>query len=298
MAFESNHPFIPDFRPQAKRATTTALIFNLFLALGCIPAPARAQDVSAQDVFLPTFTDPHRRVEQPGAEGKQPLRFLTSDDYPPFEFLDSQGALVGFNIDVARAICEQLQASCTIQPRRWDNLLDALEAKEGDALIASMKPAAAAGRAIFSQPYYFTPARFVALADAKPLDPLPETMAGRRIGVTAGGAHEAFLRKFFPLAVVVPFETRDKLMQAVKDKQVDAGFGDAISLSAWMNDHPGCAFVGGDWLEPAYFGEGIGIGVRPDDQPGRRRLNWALQKLDESGKLAEIYLKYFPVGIY
>jgi polar amino acid transport system substrate-binding protein len=249
-------------------------------------------------VFLPAFSDPHRRVEQPGPEGKQPLRFLTGDEYPPFEFIDSTGALAGFNIDVARAICEQLQASCTIQPRRWDNLLDALDAGEGDALIASIKPAAAAGRAIFTEPYYFTPARFVAAADAKPLDVRPEGMAGMKIGVKAGGAHEAFLRKFFARAVVVPFETRDKLMQAVKDKQVDAGFGDAISLSLWMNEHPGCAFVGGDWLEPAYFGEGIGIGVRPDDQADRRRLNWALQKLDESGKLTELYLKYFPIAIY
>jgi polar amino acid transport system substrate-binding protein len=256
--------------------------------------------VRAKDVFLPAFSDPHRRVAPPGAQGKQPLRFLTSDDYPPFQFVDSQGALAGVNIEVARAICEQLQATCTVQPRRWDNLLDALEAREGDALIASVKPRAAGGRAIFTEPYYFTPARFVAVAggEAEALDVRPEGMAGKKIGVEAGGAHEAFLRKFFARSVVVSYENREKLMTAVLDKQVDAGFGDAISLSLWMNDNAGCAFVGDGWMEPVYFGEGVGIAVRPDDQETRQRLNWALQKLDESGKLAELYLKYFPVAIY
>ncbi|MCW2273258.1 transporter substrate-binding domain-containing protein [Rhodoblastus acidophilus] len=292
MAVELQYPFIPDFLQQAKRAIATALIINVFLASGCILGPARAEGV-----FLPAFSDPHRRAEPP-AQGKQSLRFLTSDDYPPFAFVDPEGALAGFNVEVARAICEQLQASCTIQPRHWETLLDALDAKEGDALIASIKPAAAEGRAIFTEPYYFTPARFVAVADSQALDVRPEGLADKKIGVEAGGAHEAFLRRFFPRAVVIPFDSREKMMRAVLEKQVDAGFGDAISLSQWMNETPGCAFVGGAWLEPAYFGEGVGVAVRPDDQETRGKLNWALQKLDESGKLAELYLKYFPVSIY
>jgi polar amino acid transport system substrate-binding protein len=286
--------FIPEFKRRAKCASAIAMIFNVFLASGCIGGAAHATD----EVFLPAFSDPHRRVEAPGPEAKQPLRFLTADDYPPFEFIDPEGTLTGFNVDIARAICSELQAACTIQPRRWDNLLDALEAKEGDALIASLKPVAAKGRAAFTEPYYFTPARFVVASGSTPLDPSPDGMAGKKIGVEAGGAHEAFLRKFFPRSVVVAFAERGQMMQAVKDGQVEAGFGDAISLGAWMNDSPGCLFSGGPWLEPAYFGEGIGIGVRPDDVETRRKLNWALQRLDETGKLAELYLKYFPVAIY
>jgi len=293
MAIQSEPTFIQNLRRRAKLTTTITLIFNVFLLSGCIFDFARAQDV-----FLPAFSDPHRRVQAPAAQDRQSLRFLTSDDYPPFEFVDPQGALAGFNIEVARAICEQLQASCTIQPRRWDNLLDALEAKEGDALIASIKPKAAASRAIFTEPYYFTPARFVVPVGAEPFDPRPESLDAKKIGVEAGGAHEAFLKKFFPRSVVVAFDSREKMMRSVMEKQVDIGFGDAISLSLWMNESPGCVFVGGDWLEPAYFGEGVGIAVRPEDRDTRRRLNWALQKLDESGKLTEFYLKYFPVGIY
>jgi len=277
----------------AKRAIATPLIFNVFLASGCILEPA-----CAERVFLPAFSDPHRRAETPGAQGKQPLRFLTSDDYPPFSFVDSDGALAGFNVEVARAICQQLQTICTIQARRWDNLLDALEAKEGDALIASMRPVAAAGRAIFSEPYYFTPARFVVAAGSEPLDMRPEGLVDKRIAVEAGGAHEAFLRRFFPRTVVAPFDSRETMMRAVMERQVDAGFGDAISLSLWMNATAGCEFIGGDWLEPAYFGQGVGVGLRPDDQDARRRLNWAVQQLDESGKLTELYLKYFPLGLY
>ncbi|SNB72811.1 amino acid ABC transporter substrate-binding protein, PAAT family [Rhodoblastus acidophilus] len=298
MAVVFHQQYIQKLKRRAKLTSTIALIFNVFLASGC-----NADDRRAETMFLPAFSDPHRRVQppapdKPAGQDKPTLRFLTSDDYPPFAFVDAQGALAGFNIEVARAICEQLQANCTIQPRRWDNLLDALEAGEGDALIASLKPAAAGRRAIFTEPYYFTPARFVAGADANKLDMRPEGLAEKKIGVEAGGAHEAFLRKFFPRAVVIPYDTRDKMMRAVLDRQVDAGFGDAISLSLWMNATPGCVFVGGDWMEPAYFGEGVGVGVRPDDRDRRRRLNWALQKLDETGRLTELYLKYFPNGIY
>ncbi len=249
-------------------------------------------------MFLPAFSDPHRRAEPVKLDPKKPLRFLTSDDYPPFEFVDAQGNLTGFNIDLARALCAELQASCTIQPRRWDNLLDALTAKEGDALIASMKPSAAKGRAVFTEPYYLTPARFVANADTLLTDLRPEALAGKKIGVEAGGAHEAFLRKFFPQAVAIAYADRAKLLDAVRTRQVEAGFGDAISLARAMNEQPGLIFVGGPYLEPAYFGEGIGIGLRPDDDATRRALNWALQRLDENGKLSELYLKYFPISIY
>ena len=87
--------------------------------------PGRA----AKGCSVPSLFDPHNRPVAPGPDAPKQIRFLTADDYPPFEFLNADGALAGFNIDLARAICAELKANCTIQPRRWDNLLDALEAK-------------------------------------------------------------------------------------------------------------------------------------------------------------------------
>ena len=82
------------------------------------------------------------------------LRFLTDDEYPPFHFALPDGSLAGFDIDLARAICEDLKLSCTIQARRFDTLIDSLDAGEGDAIIASIRiDEAARARLDFTAPY-------------------------------------------------------------------------------------------------------------------------------------------------
>jgi polar amino acid transport system substrate-binding protein len=290
--------FIRYFKAQAK-------LFWLCLwslaALQLAGFPARAAG-QGPDVFLPSLFDPHNRPAAPGPDAPKQIRFLTADDYPPFEFLNADGALAGFNIDLARAICAELKASCTIQPRRWDNLLDALEAKEGDAIVASLRETPAIrARVRFTAPYYLTPARFVSLARAKELDARPEGLRQATIGVEAGGAHEAYLKVFFSRATIRSFPDRAAIMAALRDKSIDLAFGDAVSLALWMNDPRAadcCRFQGGPYLEPAFFGEGVGVAVRPDDEALRRTLNWALQSLDERGTLTELYLKYFPIGFY
>ena len=257
---------------------------------------------AAGELFIPSLFDPGGRPAAPDPANLKPIRFLTADDYPPFEFLGADGALAGYNIDVARALCAELKLSCSIQPRRWDNLLDALEAREGDAIVASLRESAATrGKARFTAPYYLTPARFVALAGAKNFDIRPEGLRGATVGVEAGGAHEAFLRAFFPNVTLAPFPDRAQAMAALLAGQVDLAFGDAIGLAGWINAQPKagcCVFQGGPFLEPRFFGEGVGIAVRPDDDRLRQALNWALQRLDERGAMTELYLKYFPIGIY
>jgi polar amino acid transport system substrate-binding protein len=292
-------------RPFIRHITAVAKLFTLILwiSIACQPSDCLAQaPAPGGDVFVPSLFDPHNRAGVFGPAVKRPIRFLTADDYPPFEFLGADGNLSGYNIDVARAICEELQVACAIQPRRWDNLLDALEAKEGDAIIASLKETTASRQHVrFTTPYYLTPARFVGLAGARAFDVRPEGLRDVRIGVEAGGAHEAFLRAFFTRSTFTAYPDRAKLMAALREKQIDLAFGDAIGLAIWMNDPQSrqcCAFQGGPYLEPAYFGEGVGVAVRPDDEDLRRTLNWALQRLDERGVMTELYLKYFPMGIY
>src|SRR5574337_1289599 len=120
---------------KAKLFWLSIWFLSCFQPVGCV-ARAEAQNSA---VFLPSLYDPHNRPAAPGGASPKSIRFLTADDYPPFEFLGADGALAGYNVDLARSICGELKASCTVQPRRWDNLLDALEAKEGDALVASLK---------------------------------------------------------------------------------------------------------------------------------------------------------------
>jgi polar amino acid transport system substrate-binding protein len=300
--------FIRHLRLTAKLLLGISLNSIILLPNGCVAADTLAAKPWESEVFVPSLFDPRNRAVAPDAALKKPIRFLTADDYPPFEFLGADGALAGYNIEVARALCDELKVSCTIQQRRWDNLLDALDAGEGDAVIASLREGPATlGKARFTAPYYLTPARFVGLAGAPglpgghPWDVRPEGLRHAMIGVEAGSAHEAFLHAFYEASEIKPFPDRDGLMAALRGKTIDLAFGDAITLAIWMNGAAAqdcCAFQGGPFLEPTYFGGGIGIGLRPNDDTLRKTLDWALQRLDERGVMTELYLKYFPIGIY
>src|SRR4051812_20416851 len=127
------------------------LAWRAAAALICLVAAARADPV-------PSLWDPGLHLDKPDLGTLKAIRFLTADDYPPLDFATADGALAGFNIDIARAICEQLHMPCTIQARRWDTLIDALETGKGDAMIASMRSTPALReRLAFTSPYYLTP---------------------------------------------------------------------------------------------------------------------------------------------
>ena len=134
---------------------------------------------------LPNQFDPHLRLPVAQIAAATPIRFLTEDDYPPFQITGPDGSLTGFNIDLARALCGELAHQCTIQPRRWDTLLDALASRAGDAIIAGMRPTPEIlARADVTYPYLKTPGRFVMRRDLA-LVPSPQALSRR-----TGGGHD------------------------------------------------------------------------------------------------------------
>ena len=76
--------------------------------LGAAPAPA---ELAGGDpgVRVPGFWDPRRRPERPDLSRINMIRFLTETDYPPFNFTGADGTPAGFNIDLARLICEEIK---------------------------------------------------------------------------------------------------------------------------------------------------------------------------------------------
>jgi len=261
---------------------------------GVSPGPAASAAV-------PGFWDPRRRPERPDLSRIQSIRFLTELDYPPFDYAGADGNPAGFNVDLARLICTEINTSCTIQARRFDLLLDALKDKAGgDAVIASIASTPETRRqADFTDPYYRTPARFAARIDSPIRDVLPELVEGKKIAVVAGTAHEAFLKEMFTEAETHSYPNAAAAREALRNKDVDLLFGDGISLAFWLNgsDSNGCcAFRGGPYLESRYFGEGIGIAVRRGNDLLRQALNWALFRLWEKGSYTDLWLRYFPIS--
>jgi polar amino acid transport system substrate-binding protein len=266
------------------------------------PAAAQAQDSTVQQrsVAVPGFWDPRRRPERPDLSRLQAIRFLTETDYPPFDYAGPDGNPAGFNVDLARLLCDEIKVTCTIQARRFDTLLDALADNRGDAVIASIAPTAETRRrADFTDPYYRTPARFVARVDSGIGEVLPELLEGKKIAVVAGTAHEAFLKQMFTEAELRSYPNADAARAALRNGDVDLLFGDGIALAFWLNgtDSGGCcAFRGGPFLESRFFGEGIGIAVKRGNDLLRQALNWALFRQWEKGSFTDLWLRYFPIN--
>jgi len=279
----------------------TALLSAVAGLIGTTP-PVRAQDgvTLPSGTGVPGFWDPRRRPERPDLSRIQSIRFLTELDYPPFNYAGADGNPVGFNVDLARALCDEIRAKCTIQARRFELLLDALDDNRGDAVIASVAITPATRRRVdFTDPYYRTPARFVAPVDSPIGDVLPESVEGKKIAVVAGTAHEAFLKEMFTAAEVRSYANQEAAREALRNKDVDLLFGDGITLAFWLNgsDSAGCCvFRGGPFMESRYFGEGIGIAVKRGNDLLRQALNWALFRQWEKGAFTDLWLRYFPIS--
>ena len=252
--------------------------------------------------FIPELFDPRHRVTAPGIANVKSIRFLTTDDFPPFHFALADGSLAGFDIDLARAICADLKLACTIQARRFETVLPQIVQGRDDAAIAAIADTGETRKTVaFTAPYYTTPARFVALATNASSLPTPEALAGKTVGVVSGTAHEAYLSAFFAKTKLKTFPTRAALLAALKAKQIDTAFGDAIGFALWLNaaDSDGCcAFRGGPFTESRYFGNGVSIVVGKDNAALRQVLDLELSKLAQNGTYADLYLKWFPIGFY
>ncbi len=155
---------------------------------------------------VPGFWDPRRRPERPDLSRISIIRFLTETDYPPFDYAGPDGTPAGFNVDLARMICEEIKVACTVQMRRFDTLVASLNNNSGDAVIASIAETPQTRQQVdFSDPYYRTPARFVARRDYPSDDVRPEALEGKKIAVVAGTAHEAYLKALFTEAELKPY---------------------------------------------------------------------------------------------
>ncbi len=270
------------------------------LSLATIGHAAPAEAPAAP--FVPSLFDSAHHLAKPDLGAIKTIRFLTTDDFPPFHFALADGTLAGYDIDLARAICEDLKITCTIQARRFDTLIPALKEGLGDALVAAVANTAASRADLaFTAPYYMTPARFVTLASSSLAAVTPEALAGHAVGARADTAYLAYLRAFYPKTELKVFPDEAALREALRDKTVEAIFGDAIGLGLWLNgtDANGCcAFKGGPYTESHFFGNGVSIAVARSNPALRDALDYELEQLARNGVFTDLYLKYFPIGFY
>lgn len=252
---------------------------------------------------IPNHADPEARDVVPNVGSVPALRFLTTADFPPFNFRDASGELVGFHIDLARALCADLSLACTIQAWPWEQAPKALADNQGDALIAGLAVDAANGSQFdFSSIYLMLPGRFV-VAGSAATEFDARDLAGQRVAVRRATSHAAFLRRYFPDAAVVEFDSEPAALEALEGGSVDAFFGDALRASFWLNANPAsaggcCVFAGEPYFRPDLFGAGLAIAIAPGRDTIRQAIDYGLSRLKRSGVYDELYLRWFPVSFY
>ncbi len=279
---------------------------NLVLRLALLAALLALSALAARaaEPQIPNFWDSKERLAKPDLTTRPRLRFLTTTDFPPFNYIDAQGRLTGFHVDLARAICARLEvmAKCQIQALPWAELPAALEAGDGDAILAGIAVTPESrDRYAFSRPYLQFPGRFVMLKTKAVAEPLDQKLAGERVGVLGGTAHERLLRDHFPAVQVVTYDQEKWMLGDLKAGKLRAAFGDGMRLGFWLTggDAAGCCrYAGGPYLAPGYFGVGLAIATAKTDPALAAALDYALQTLSRDGGFAELYLRYFPLSFF
>lgn len=272
--------------------------FAAMVAL-CAPVSGFAAEAPVQ---VPQFINPNTVTTVGSTVNVRTIRFLTTDDFPPFNFIDQEGRLEGFNVALARELCIEIKVRCTMQAVPWGNLRGALETGHGDAIVAGLAQSDETIRDYaFSAPYLRLPARFFVPAAREKAHADFKGPGAEKVGVEAGSAHEAFLKMFFPETPREAFKDQEALRQAVRDGRVPLGFADGMTTSFWLQSSAAadcCVFTGGPYLNSDYFGPGLSIAVPIDRIDLKQVIDDGLGRIMRKGKYAEIYLRYFPVSFF
>jgi len=229
------------------------------------------------------------------------LRFATDASYPPFSKQAPNGKMVGFDPDIAQALCKAMNATCEVVPQDFDGIIPALNAKKFDAVIASMNITDERKKAVdFSDRYYNMPSRLVGKAGAQIND---AWFKGKKIGVLRSSIQEKYARDHWTKlgATLVSYAKAPESFMDLKAGRVDASFVDAAVGDTDFLKTPngkGYAFVGPEYNEAKYFGSGAGIAVRKGDKALLDRINKALKQIRADGSYAAVQKKYFSFDIY
>lgn len=221
-------------------------------------------------------------------------------NYPPFESVDANGNMVGFDIELIEAVGKAAGYDrVEIRNIKWDSLIPALNARQVDAVISAMTitdERAQASR--FSDPY-FTAGQAIMVKKGSPIRTVAD-LSGKNVGVqgdTTGQfavekQNEAFSKMSEPLppANIKPFQSTPDAINALVTGQVDAVVVDLPVLQEYLKDNPD---AGVEITGPPFTVEYYGIAMRLDDTALADRINRALAQVKADGTYDRIYAKYF-----
>ncbi|WP_147196574.1 arginine ABC transporter substrate-binding protein [Pantoea sp. CCBC3-3-1] len=225
------------------------------------------------------------------ASAAQTIRFATEASYPPFEFVDSDNKIQGFDVDLANALCREIDATCTFTNQAFDSLIPSLKFRRFDAVMAGMDVTPEREKQVlFSKTYYDNSALFIA---QKGKVASVDALKGKRVGVQNGTTHQKYLTEKMSGVSMVPYDSYQNAILDLKNGRIDAVFGDTAVVNEWLKQNATLAPVGEKVTDKAYFGTGLGIAVRQGNTDLQNKFNTALDKVKANGTYKTIYSKWF-----
>lgn len=216
----------------------------------------------------------------------QEIKFVMEPSYPPFETTNEKGEIVGFDVDIANAICQEIQANCTFHSQPFDSLIQSLKMKRFDAAISGMGITEARKKQVlFSEPYFNSSAAFIAKKGK-------DFSTVKNIGVQNGTTYQNYLTKEKPAVSVKAYASYQNAILDIQNGRIDAIFGDVPVLADMAKKVEGLDFVGERIENPAYFGNGLGIATNPKNQALIEQMNKGLAAIKANGAYQKIYDKW------
>ena len=239
-------------------------------------------------------------VAMGGTAVAQPLKVgVAAEPYPPFSSVDSSGNWEGFDVDIAMAICEEMDRECVVTPVAWDGIIPALTSEKIDMIVSSMSITEERQQVIsFSDRYYYTPAAYVAPKPVE-IDVTKPDLGGKILGVQTSTTSATFAEKTFPEAEIKVYNTQDEANADLAAGRIDVTLADQAAMEEYLKTPEAAEFeIKAVAPEDPAFGDGIGVGLRKKDEELRTSINTAIAALLDNGKYDEIADKYFDFDIY
>lgn len=246
------------------------------------------------------------------------ITIATEGAYAPWNYKDSAGNLVGFELDLAKDLCARMKVECTIVEQAWDGIIPSLQAKKYDVIMAGMSITAKRMETItFSRSYAATPGRFVVTKDSPmagfstdlefltlgdvsadekaALDSIVATFKGKAIGVQTSTTHENFLREYMGDDVDIrTYDTQENLDLDLQSGRLDAALA---SMSYWVpllaSDKGSDMKMVGPSMTGGPFGNGVGAGIRKEDQALADKFSDAINAAIADGTVKKMAEQWF-----
>ena len=229
------------------------------------------------------------------------IRIGVEGAYPPFSKTEEDGSITGFDIDIANALCAELEAKCTLVKQDWDGIIPALLGRKFDAIIATMDITEERQKKVaFTKKYQHIPARFVAKKGVT-YEATEAFMEGKKIGVQRATTMDLYISDNFPSAKIKRYGSADEAYLDLKAGRLDYVMADSAAIADGLLAKDGgdkFEFVGPKLNDPKWFGYGAGIAIRKQDKDLAAQLNKAIDAIRADGTYKIIQDKYFTFDVY